>query len=160
MRKALIALLLLMATPTAPSNIGTMHAQCLQPENICIITSPNVTTKQLSFEDLYSIYTLFIRHWDSGDGITVAVLRSSDTTHREFINSVLGTTVSRYERDINAKIFGGRVLRKPVRFSSEFELVQYVAEHENIIGYVSHEALDDFEISSGGYSDTNVISIK
>ena len=148
--KKFLTFLFFMVLPSLPViSSNTQHPMCLQPEDICIVSSLNVPNVELSYEDLFSIYTLFIRHWDTGAPIRLAMNKKDSITHKEFVSSILGVTVGRYQRDLNSKVFDGRVRVEPKEFKSELELLEYIAMSDDVIGYVSHDTLDQYQQFAG-----------
>ncbi len=106
-----------------------------------IIVHTNVPTEELENETIERIYLGKLTRWPDDVKIIPVMLKEGDT-HETFIVEVLESTTSRFMTFWRQAVFTGRGI-PPKSFSSEKELLEYVANTPGAIGYVSHRIVLD-----------------
>lgn len=102
---------------------------------ILIIANKSVTESSVSKLDVQMIFLGKKKSWDSGDKINPVMLKSGET-HEKFVNTYVQKTVESFASFWKHAILSGTGV-PPKSFSSEEDLVKYVAGKENAVGYIS-----------------------
>ena len=85
--------------------------------------------------ELKRIYMNRRDHWKHGGAIKKAVLRGGEA-HKELCREILRQEPKRFERYWVRLVFTGQGIA-PVSLKSDSEMLKYVSENKNSIGYVS-----------------------
>ena len=104
---------------------------------VLVIANQSVTESSVSKLDVQMIFLGKKRSWQSGERIKPAMLRNGET-HDEFVNTYIQKTASSYSSFWKHAILSGTGI-PPKSFSSEEDLVKYVAGQENAVGYISSD---------------------
>ena len=113
-----------------------------------IVANKTVTQTSVSKEDVELIFLGKKKKWDNGEMIRLAALKKgavNETFLREYVNK----NSSSYRSFWKIAVVSGTA-RPPKFFKDEEDLVEYVAEKEGAIGYISfgtpHEGLKILDI--------------
>jgi len=99
-----------------------------------IIVNANVD-KSLSLNTLRSIYSMRLKTWDDGTGITVFILDPFGEAHRKFSLEVLGVFPYQLQRIWDVLVFSGTG-QAPVVVETEEKMIAKVKSTPGSIGYV------------------------
>lgn len=102
---------------------------------VVIIANASVQVNGITKEKLKNIFTGQQVRWSNGQPIKPVLLAEGDV-HTNFVQKFVDKTPNQFENFWRKMIFTGQGI-KPRTFRSEQELVEYVAETEGAIGYVS-----------------------
>ncbi len=103
--------------------------------NILIITHKDVPASLLSEEDIKQIFLGKKTKWRNNQKIRFATLSKKDE-HKRFLKKYVGKTSIQYSHYFKQLIFTGKG-KAPRSFSSSDHLVDYVANTQGAIGYIS-----------------------
>jgi hypothetical protein len=101
---------------------------------ILIIANQNVHENSLSNEEVKQIFLGKTVKWGDGSGIQFAVLKGD--FHKTFLKEYIKRSSSQYNNHWKMMVFTGKGM-KPTAFETEKEMVQYIAETDGAVGYVS-----------------------
>ncbi len=107
-------------------------------DNVLIITNKNVSETTISKDDVKSIFIGEKTDWSNGEKITFVTL-DEGKTHELFLGNYVKRTPAQYSRFWKKQIFTGKG-RKPKSFKTEEGVVDFVAETDGAIGYISTES--------------------
>jgi len=127
---AVVLLAAMFATPSASAE---------NPPEIHLVFSNNVSLQQPSEGELAAIFLGRTRHWRDGTRVKIAILESSEA-QRQFLSVVANRSPSQYWAHWRNIVFSGRGIM-PKIFSSEEELLQYLAAEEGAVGHLSRPDL-------------------
>jgi len=111
---------------------------CLQwslSSEILIITNPNIQISALKKKDIQEIFTGKKTRWNNDKKIIIATLENSKT-HQEFMRDFVKKTPFQFKNYWRQKVYSGEGML-PKTFKDEENLIQFVAETEGAIGYIS-----------------------
>jgi len=108
-----------------------------QTDDILLIVHPDVALEELAQETVSEIYMGTRTKWDDGLTIRVAMLKTGDI-HERFCQEIVKTTPSKLKNLWKKVVFTGSGT-PPKIFKDEADLVEFVAETEGAIGYISKE---------------------
>lgn len=121
-----VALLLLLGSGTVP-----VSAQA----EVIIIANASVNIDGISKDKLKAIFTGKQVTWSDGQSIRPVLLSDGDL-HKEFVQGYVGKTTNQFQNYWRKMIFTGQGIQ-PRAFASEQDVVDYVAETQGAIGYIS-----------------------
>jgi ABC-type phosphate transport system substrate-binding protein len=105
--------------------------------SVKIIANPGINTDSISPEQLKGI---FLQESTSFAGSNVEpVLEKSGATHESFLKDYLGKTDATLQTYYRSMVFSGKG-SMPKAFSSDAEVISYVAKTKSTVGYVSASA--------------------
>lgn len=120
-------LLLLLVVFTTPA--GTSSGS----KGLVVIVNPHSNVRDLSYEDLYTLYTLRQKTWDNGVPIRVYHVRRADYNYSEFIEDYLLIGQKTYERRVNTQIDSGA---GTIHYVEDLrEMIEAVSKESGAIGY-------------------------
>ena len=102
-----------------------------------IITHTKVSDISLSCTDIKNIFLGKKATWSDGQQITFVILNSGDV-HKAFLKYYVKKNPSQFLNYWRHMLFTGKGM-EPKAFNSEQALMEYVAAHEGVIGYISNE---------------------
>jgi ABC-type phosphate transport system substrate-binding protein len=108
------------------------------PEYKIIVNAANPVTT-LSREHVTRIFLKKVSTWPNGQPAAPVDLRSGSPTRRAFSRVVLGKDPAEVAAYWNQLIFSGRGLPPPTK-SSDSEVLAYVRDNPNAVGYVAADA--------------------
>jgi len=97
-------------------------------------------TEQLSRQEVFWIYSLKTRFWDSGQRIIVYHLDFDHPVHKDFVRVVLHSTPTRFENSVNTYINLGTAAFFR-RVNNEAEMFRAISITPGSVGYVSSDVL-------------------
>ncbi|MBT3784296.1 hypothetical protein HOF92_04910 [bacterium] len=103
--------------------------------NVFVIVHANSPLVEIHRNELKRIYMNRRDQWKHGGAIQKAVLRGGDT-HKELCRTILRQEPKRFERYWVRLVFTGQGIA-PVSLKSDSEMLKYVSENKNSLGYVS-----------------------
>jgi len=111
-----------------------LHVSSLQAVNhsIAVIVNENNTTKNMSAREVRKLFLGKSRKLPDGSR---ALLVSNSGIQTEFNRSALGKADSQVKAAWSKLLFSGRA-KRPVEFSNPAEVVQFVSQNVNAVGYV------------------------
>ena len=113
--------------------------------DIIIIGNKSVAESKLDKGDLKKIYLGNKTTWSDNKKI-VFVTQDDTTISDEFLKEYVNKSASQFSSYWKAKVFSGKGT-PPKSFASDSELVQYIAQTDGAVGYVSsNEGLDNVKI--------------
>lgn len=101
-----------------------------------IVVHPSNTLTSVDQKFLADVFLKKKTYWDDKKVIVVADLWSSSRVRREFSEKILDRPVSAVRNYWQQLLFSGRGIPPP-EFKSETEMLNFIATHEDAIGYVS-----------------------
>ncbi len=107
-------------------------------DDLVIIGNPNLPAPSLEAKELQRIYMGKQTRWGN-DLAIVPVMLKSGTVHDTFVESYLGRSVHRFVTYWRQMVFTGKGM-PPRSFTSENELVDFVAKTPGSVGYASARA--------------------
>jgi ABC-type phosphate transport system substrate-binding protein len=112
---------------------------CPAPANdIVIIVNKGVAVESMEKEALRDLFLGNISVWPDDKKINFAILGSSET-HQSFVQTYTRKTESQFQAWWKRKLFTGTG-KFPPKFSTDQEMIDYVAKTEGGLGYVSSGA--------------------
>lgn len=109
--------------------------------DILVIANSSVSETSLSKQDVQLIFLGKKKSWGSGQKIKPAILKGGDT-HEAFVSTYVEKTASSFSSYWKHAILSGTGI-PPKSFSSEEDLVKYVAGQEGGVGYISNDTPHD-----------------
>lgn len=103
-----------------------------------IIANKDVPSSALSSDDVKQIFLGNKTAWDNGDKI-VFVVQDRTKTADVFLKTYVKKSSSQYDNFWKKQVFTGKG-KAPQSFSSDQELVEFVANTPGAIGYISSDA--------------------
>jgi len=104
-------------------------------ENVIIICHPDVPENSLNKNDIKNIFLGKKTEWGDNKKIIFVVLKENET-HETFLKEYVEKTSFQYLNYWKKQVFTGKG-KPPKSFDTENELIDYVANTEGAIGYVS-----------------------
>ena len=104
---------------------------------VLIIANNNVSEDSISKDAVKDIFLGKTVKWSDKSNISFVILKND--VHKAFLKEYIKRSSSQYGNYWKKMVFTGKG-REPREFDTEKELVQYVAETEGAIGYVSQGA--------------------
>ena len=104
---------------------------------VVFIVNTSVETKSLSKSDIKEIFLGEKITWDNGNEIVIAVIDDS-TIHELFTRTYLKKSAVQFLRYWRNQVFCGKG-SLPKYLKSEKEMLQFVADTKNALGYISSE---------------------
>ena len=114
-----------------------------------IIVNKTVTISSIDKETVKNIYLGRKNQWDNGTKIYPVMLQGGQT-HENFIANMVKKTTKQFSAFWKKAVFTGKG-KPPKAFASEAELVAFVAQTDNAIGYID---------SSTSHENVNVMAAK
>ena len=99
-----------------------------------VIANNSVPVDALSKEKLKNIYLGKKSQWDNGNKIVVVMLKKGPV-HENFIKNMVKKSAAQFSSFWKKLIFTGKG-KPPKAFATEAELVKYVSETADAIGYI------------------------
>lgn len=106
-----------------------------------IIVNKTVPDKSLSKEDIKKVFLGKKIKWDDGSRINVAVMSDGDA-HQELVKEYVQRSAAQFTVWWRRQVFTGRG-SFPKTFSSEADMIKYVAETDGAVGYISSNVATD-----------------
>ncbi|MCP4403616.1 MAG: hypothetical protein GY801_40715 [bacterium] len=131
--------------------IGLSTGNCAQAEEILIIVHIDVGVEELAQKTISEIYLGTRTKWDDELTIRVAMLKKGET-HEQFTKKIVKTTPSKLKSFWKKVVFTG-IGTPPKIFKKEDDLVEFVAETEGAIGYITKETSHE-EVKTVSIVDT------
>ncbi len=117
--------------------IGLSTGNCAQAGEILIIVHIDVGVEELAQKTISEIYLGTRTKWDDELTIRVAMLKKGET-HEQFTKEIVKTTPAKLKSFWKKVVFTG-IGTPPKIFKKEDDLVEFVAETEGAIGYITKE---------------------
>jgi ABC-type phosphate transport system substrate-binding protein len=105
---------------------------------VVVIVNGNVPASNLSSDDVKQIFLGNKTTWSNGDKIIFVVQDRTDAGDA-FLKTYVRKSASQYDNYWKKQVFTGKGMA-PLSFSSDQELVEFVAKTPGAIGYVSSGA--------------------
>jgi ABC-type phosphate transport system substrate-binding protein len=105
-----------------------------------IIVNNSSPRREISNKELKRIYLNRKNRWGYGAAIERVVLKFGHT-HKEFCKTILKRPARKFDRFWIKQIFTGKGLA-PKSLGSDAEVIDYVQNHANAIGYIEHSPLE------------------
>jgi ABC-type phosphate transport system substrate-binding protein len=113
--------------------------------DIVVIGNKSVAESRLSKNDIKKIYLGTKTTWSDNQKI-VFVIQDNTSISDEFLKTYVKKSASQFSSYWKSKVFTGQGT-PPKSFASDEELVQFIAQTEGAMGYVSsNEGLDNVKI--------------
>ena len=106
--------------------------------DIVVIVNKGVSVESMEKEALRDLFLGNISVWPDDKKINFAILGSSET-HQSFVQTYTRKTESQFQAWWKRKLFTGTG-KFPPKFSTDQEMIDYVAKTEGGLGYVSSGA--------------------
>ena len=103
--------------------------------DLMIICNKDVPDEQLSKTTLKNIYIGKKREWSNGQIITIVTLKEGNV-HDHFCKNYVNKTSAQFSAYWKKMLFSGKALM-PKNFDQEQKIINFVAQTEGAIGYVS-----------------------
>lgn len=104
-------------------------------ENILIIAHSKVPEESLSRATISDIYLGKKTKWENEHTIHVVMLKEG-ALHEAFVKNIVGTTPAKLKNYWKKVVFTGTGT-PPKIFKTEKELIEFITENEDTIGYIS-----------------------
>lgn len=131
MRYVLLTLLLMLGL-----FVKLPHAQAQPAPNLMVIAHSDVVAAELSSSEFQKIIMGQQQRWDSGKKVTIALMKTSHPTGSITASEVYNMSEDELKKYWLSLVFQGKA-KAPVFFTSEEELVNYVAVTPGAVGIVS-----------------------
>jgi ABC-type phosphate transport system substrate-binding protein len=118
-------------------------------EDLIVIANNNVTVSSVTRAELQNIFLGKTVKWPDGKKIKPVVLKEGGT-HEKFLNDLLGKSTAQFDSYWKQVIFTGKG-RPPKTADSEEEMVQFVSDTGNAVGYID---------SGTAHADVKKIEVK
>jgi len=115
--------------------IGALAALSISYAEVFVVVHQNSPLQELSSQKIKRIYLNRKKTWDHG-GIILKTTLNKHQVHKEFCSRFLSKNPKRFERFWLRIVFTGEG-EPPKSISTEEELLEFIAAHENALGYVS-----------------------
>lgn len=109
--------------------------------NSVFIASDGVSEDTLSGVDIKNIFLGKKTTWSSGSKITFVTLKSGNT-HKDVLRTYLKRNPGQFKNHWKQMLFTGKGVI-PKSFTTDEEVVSYISQNENAIGYVSKTVTAD-----------------
>lgn len=109
--------------------------------DICIIANKDVPVDALLKKDIKDIYCGIKTEWSNNNKIHFVVLNSPDV-YKYFCRNFLNKSVKQYRYFWRNKVFMGTG-RLPKTYSSDQDIIKYVAGKKGAVGYISFKTNDE-----------------
>jgi len=120
------------------ATISMCAAASIGKDEIKIVANPDVGASEISRDELNRIF-LMTKTSLQGTGHVEPVLETAGPAHKTFLREYIGRTDVALMTYYRSLVFTGRA-SIPKAFSSDSELIEYVAKTKGAIGYVSANA--------------------
>lgn len=107
-------------------------------DGVVIVANKNVPAASLAADDIKQIFLGHKTTWDNGDKIMFVVQDRTDACDA-FLKSYIQKSASQYDNYWKKQVFTGKG-KAPQSFSSDKEVVEYVANTPGAVGYISSSA--------------------
>jgi ABC-type phosphate transport system substrate-binding protein len=114
---------------------GSMAIPDAAQAEVIIIANASVNIDGITKDKLKAIFTGQQVTWSDGKSIKPVLLSDGDL-HKEFVRGYVGKTTNQFQNYWRKMIFTGQGIQ-PRAFASEQDVVDYVAETQGAIGYIS-----------------------
>lgn len=104
-------------------------------ESVIVICNNSVSEDSLTKEDIKNIFLGMKTTWSNNQKIVFVTLKEGDV-HDIFLKEYIGKTIFQYANYWKKQVFTGKG-KPPKSFETEEELVNYVADTEGAVGYIS-----------------------
>jgi len=103
--------------------------------DIIFIGNPSITTKSLTRDDIFEIFTGKKIKWDDNKEIKFVIMKNA-AFHKEFTRKYAKRSTTQFDRYWRMMLFSGEgsMLKN---FSTVKKMIKYVSTHEGTIGYLS-----------------------
>ncbi len=115
--------------------LNAFMAQSVMAADVVVIANNNVPEGSLDKGTMEKIFLGKKSQWSDGSKV-VPVMMKSGAAHDAFLSGVLGKTSAQFNNFWNQAMFTGKGT-PPKSFTSEADLVSYVASTSGAVGYVS-----------------------
>ena len=109
-----------------------------QAPAVQVVVNSSVEFKDISVEQIRSIFSMRQTVWSNGQAITVYVLSNQHQTHQTFSTQVLGMFPYQLARIWNKLVYSG-LGEEPIKVHSEQEMLERVSHKPGAIGYVMQQ---------------------
>lgn len=106
--------------------------------DVIVISNSSVSDSSISAADLEKIFLGKKRSLSSGTKVKAVVLKSG-AAHEQFLSTYVNKSAGQYSAYWKRKIVEGTGI-PPKSFASESDLIAYIKNNANTIGYLSSEA--------------------
>lgn len=120
------------------ATIGMWAAASIEKDEIKIVANPGIGASEISRDDLNRIF-LMTKTSLQGTGHVEPVLENAGPVYKMFLKEYIGRTDAALMTYYRSLVFTGKA-SVPKAFSSDAELIEYVAKTKGAIGYVSANA--------------------
>ncbi len=121
--------------------IGLAAAASEERAAIMLIVHNDVKVETIKRSIVSEIYMGTRTKWDDGEKIRVVMLKEGDV-HEQFVQTSLETTTAKHKNHWKKLVFTGTG-EPPKICKTEKEVVEFVAENEGAIGYISEKTEHD-----------------
>jgi ABC-type phosphate transport system substrate-binding protein len=129
MFKRMLSLLAVLSLAAAPA----------RPRACKIVVHSGNAVSSMTRDEVARLFLKKVTSWPDGQPTAPVDLSKGSAVRQAFSQGVLGKAVSSVESYWQQAIFSGRAVPPPER-SSDAEVLTFVREHSNAIGYVSGDA--------------------
>lgn len=113
-----------------------------------LISKRNINEiKQLN---LINVYTLKDKYWNDNEEIILVVMNNNNIMHQNFVKYVLKINYISLSKIWDIKKFSGMNLNNIIVVNTKEEMIEYVKNNENAIGYIccdKEKSLTNYEIN-------------
>lgn len=125
----------LIVTFLLSSGLVALTATSFAAANVQLVANPSVHASVVSTEDLKNVFLGTKKSLPDGSNVE-PVLAESGAAHEAFLKDVLGKSDQALRNYFKTLVFTGKG-SMPKSFSSDAEILKYVAKTPGAIGYVS-----------------------
>jgi hypothetical protein len=117
--------------------LGMLGSRAASASDVQIVANPGLAANSISAADLKNVF-LMTKSAVNGESVQ-PVLQKNGSAHEAFIKGTVGKSDSALQAYYRSLLFSGQG-SMPKSFSSDAEVVAYVAKTKGAIGYVSASA--------------------
>ncbi len=126
---------------------GIISVPQTSAEPIKVIVNIKNKNKSVNRRFLSDVFLKKITFWDSGEKVIPVDLDSESDVRRDFSEQIMNRPVMAVRSYWQQMIFSGQSI-PPVEFETEEQVMNYVANHANAVGYVSEKTMLNSKIKS------------
>jgi hypothetical protein len=119
--------------------IASAHSAAESQPEIYLAMSSNVELNAPSQKEIAAIFLGQKRQWSDGTRVKIALLESTGE-QRRFLQAVADRSPSQYWAHWRNIVFSGRGIM-PKIFSSEADILKYIAEEDGVIGQITNTSM-------------------
>lgn len=115
-----------------------------ETDNFYVVVNKTSYTRDLSTQELRSLFTLKRRVWSDGTSVQLVTLKIQNDAHHDFIKTVLKLFPYQVTRLWERQVFSGSAL-SPMQVDTYADLVEEVGSQRGTLGYIQSSQIEKYD---------------